>query len=42
MYNDDAFNSDLDSPVEESTGMTTPFINLIILVLIIWKPQTIQ
>lgn len=24
MYNDDAFNSDLDSPVEEASGKTTP------------------
>ena len=24
MYNDDAFNSDLDSPVEEQSGETIP------------------
>ena len=25
MYNDDAFNSDLDSPVEEHSGKVTPY-----------------
>lgn len=26
MYNDDAFNSDLESPVEEQSGKTIPHI----------------